>query len=1348
LSDSNAPTPLSLKLQDIAGNTFAQQDIFSIQDSAQLINIMFPNDGLYRVQVTGGALTSGSYRLQWMPQTIRPSGALRFGQTVSGLFTANQQAEKWTFSGTVGDQIALSLRRLQGDPFRGAFQILSASGVTLASAADLGNGEGARVDSLSLPFSGTYTVVVVNPDSAFKGASVYALGLTLQDTKAHAVGGMLTDGQTGVSELYPDDPVHTWLFSGHGGDVVTIQVTAQDHFLQPQLTLQNTNDQALIKATSRSDGTATIKAFKLPTDGVYALAVTGAANSSGSYRINLAFAPPAPAALATIKYGDSAVGLIANDRQTNLFLFNGQPGDLITAQVVREAGSNLTLTLELRTDNGALLAHSDGFGGDVAAITGYTLPDSGVYRLIVGRFGGAEGDTSGRLTITLTGQPANLPIRGVIKPAQLAQGRLDDATPTERWTFDGKAGQVISITTKATSGDLDTLLTLQTADKTTIASNDDFDGTNAALPGVILSADGTYTINVSRVGTRGHGSAGNYDLHLDTLFTMGGTTPATGTPISYGQRVVGTLDVTHPEARWTFEARAGDVVQVLLAHTSDDAPPALSIQDPSGHALINGTLHVGQTTIDRYQLPISGLFNISVKRPINARALYSPYALTLILLSSATETGIVTGGLLPADGSITGQLNATHALNLWLLQAAAGQSLTLNLTPLAGNLMAEIQVIDPGGRLLLAQSAAFDKGAHDLQIESLALPIGGLYAVVITPQQAEQSGTYRLITHLALGVDQSASIQVLAPNQTVQSALTDLRATEHWQFQAVAGQTINAQLLAVSGSWQPLLQLVGTDGQLVAASRLDQTPFGLVAVIDPVVIPTDGRYTLIAGRNGSGNGNYSLTYGVGSPVSVQLLAALPIRYGQTVQAVISPARAALWAFDAQNGDIVDVIVQPAVVGSAGTVLDAPRLTVEDTMGHTLMQAMPVVHESDVASLVVPGSGRYVIALNSDNASGYSLTIQNRPVAPPAKVAVRTLVNGKALQNGIDSSNLSDYWTFNARSGDGIQLQLARISGDLRLNVSLYGPNGYVGGTAADAQTASITLGALRLSYTGTYTVVVGRWLNAAGKTSGGYKITLSSVDVLSATATPDVGQSLVGAPIASLPAAGLTDRGMLPLNTGVKVDLNTDQIGHVWTFDAQSSPTIAVEVTSESASLALRAVIVAANGMTIGHAEAEADGHLILEAPLLVAGRYTLQILPITPGETGGYQLRLSYALAPLGGGRLVSGLPVNSTLSDSHFTDNWRFSVQKGSLVQIDARLTTGTAGLTYLLTDPAGHVISPASDSGTNQAATNGSNLHLILRMPSDGTYALLITRQGGAALQAISSYQLTVRIALPTF
>jgi hypothetical protein len=87
-------------------------------------------------------------------------------------------------------------------------------------------------------------------------------------------------------------------------------------------------------------------------------------------------------------------------------------------------------------------------------------------------------------------------------------GVLGGVIPTERWVFDGKAGQTFTITLNALDGTLDPALALLDASGKVIAQNDDAEdtalGPNAQLPQVKLSANGRYILEADRSNGEGH----------------------------------------------------------------------------------------------------------------------------------------------------------------------------------------------------------------------------------------------------------------------------------------------------------------------------------------------------------------------------------------------------------------------------------------------------------------------------------------------------------------------------------------------------------------------------------------------------------------------------------------------------------------------------------------------------------------------------------------------------------------------------------------------------------------------------------------------------------------------------
>src|SRR5258708_4053523 len=669
------PAPLGIRLLDTVGEVFAAQDAALTQGALRFSDIMLPAEGVYRVQVVGGSETGGTYNLSWQPEVAPLTlGALHYDESVGGVFTATHNADSWVFSGTAGDVISISLNYERGDKFAGGIQLRSENGLPLATVADLGNGAGARVDNLLLPFSGSYTLVVANPDPAFKGTGIYALNVNLQDSKARSMGTVLLAGQKGEGNIYADDPVDTWIFSARGGDEISITTRASDQFLKPRVELHTPTGVLLASAqadqTTRT-GVAKIESFRIELAGIYIITVNGGPDkTTGNYLVSLDSTAQPLSETTVINYGDTKEGLVANDRPQQVYNFSARKGDTVTASVAREAKSTLSTILSIRDESGNTLAQSDANGADTTSIDGLKLPSTGRYALVVGRYLAERGQTTGRFKVSLNGSPEDRPVKGSVPYGQVAIGHLGDDTPVDRITFTGKAGDVVGITSRATSGDLDTNLALEDSAGTVIAANDDANGTQAASAGLLLPAARNYSMVLSRLGTKKISNSGNYELTVNGLYQVNAAALPQSLS-SYGRSVIGTIAAKNDESHYTFSGNQGDEVTVNLVHQMDDCPTQLTLQDPANSILAQGTLGNGQTEITRYRLPVSGLYTVVIKRPLDAKQIYNPFALTLVLSSSAAAQS-QTGGVLAIGNTITGNFTSGQTAQYWLFQGQAG----------------------------------------------------------------------------------------------------------------------------------------------------------------------------------------------------------------------------------------------------------------------------------------------------------------------------------------------------------------------------------------------------------------------------------------------------------------------------------------------------------------------------------------------------------------------------------------------------------------------------------------------------------------------------------------------------
>jgi hypothetical protein len=108
----------------------------------------------------------------------------------------------------------------------------------------------------------------------------------------------------------------------------------------------------------------------------------------------------------------------------------------------------------------------------------------------------------------------------VLRPFEPVSGVLSDDQPSADWTFEGRAGAVVSLIARTVAGDLDPVLQIIGPDGEIVAENDDLDSLvrDAGLEALTLPADGAYTARVLRYQGAGGATSGTYELALTPGF--------------------------------------------------------------------------------------------------------------------------------------------------------------------------------------------------------------------------------------------------------------------------------------------------------------------------------------------------------------------------------------------------------------------------------------------------------------------------------------------------------------------------------------------------------------------------------------------------------------------------------------------------------------------------------------------------------------------------------------------------------------------------------------------------------------------------------------------------------------
>jgi hypothetical protein len=565
--------------------------------------------------------------------TTPTGGAITYGQTVSGQIVGFDYSDTWTFQGTGGDVVTLTMIATSGG-LDSYLTLRDPSGFDLATDDDSYGNLNSQIASYTLPATGTYTIIASRySGSSGSSSGTYQLTMTLGGTGATpgAVtgGGPISYGQTVSGLIDSFDTSDEWTFQGNVGDVITVSMLGSG--VDSYLILRDPQGIELITDDdSGGNLNSLISGYTLPSSGTYTIVATrfgqATGGSTGSYTLTLTFgtASVTPGGPITgggpIDYGDTVVGEIASFDPEDAWTFDGTQGDLVTI-TMSATGGNLDSYLTLLDPQGLEVAYNDDCCGSYnSQIAFFSLPSSGEYTVVASRYGQATGSSTGTYELNLAqespGGGNDQTGGGEIAYGDSVEGRINDTNPIDVWTFEGRAGDMVTISMQANQGSLDSYLQLLGPQGDEVAANDDSGGSlDAEIGSFRLPSSGTYSILASRFGGPGGTSSGSYELTLATGQDQGGGQDGGG-EIALGETSTGQITNGDPSDAWTFNGRAGDVVTITMEARSGDLDAYLYLYDPQGRELTtnNDSGSSLDAQILSYRLPSTGTYTIVATR--------------------------------------------------------------------------------------------------------------------------------------------------------------------------------------------------------------------------------------------------------------------------------------------------------------------------------------------------------------------------------------------------------------------------------------------------------------------------------------------------------------------------------------------------------------------------------------------------------------------------------------------------------------------------------------------------------------------------------------------------------------
>lgn len=448
-----------------------------------------------------------------------------------------------------------------------------------------------------------------------------------------------------------------------------------------------------------------------------------------------------------IQYQQTMTGKLTNDSFRIIYTFQGRKGDIIDATLT-PTDATLDPLLLLTDDQNNLLAIVDSGANFKASISEAQLPADGNYFLIVTRFGQQRGLTTGgySLTLTLAGvaNAGSGPNNAFLQYGDSVVGEINGEAFQQVYAFQATRGDVIQVTMKRISGDLDSYLILADANGNLIAVNDE----DPTVPGTLdagiyntrIEQSGTYQIIATRFGKAAGQSKGGYSLSL-TLVPNDqlGKKPEQAILLDNGMTLKGDVDSQNVLHFYVIEAHKNDVLTIVAQNTRGNLDPTLALftADLKPLATNDSGVRGASARISGYTVQSDGNYILVVSRFNADKGITSgSYAVSLVVHAGAT---VGAGGRLTLQygGAVSAIVNDTNPVQQITFAAGAGDVISVDMQATSGDLLPELILLDPSGK----QVALDDPGSGEAKLTRIKLGVVGNYVIAATRRGRDKGNT-------------------------------------------------------------------------------------------------------------------------------------------------------------------------------------------------------------------------------------------------------------------------------------------------------------------------------------------------------------------------------------------------------------------------------------------------------------------------------------------------------------------------------------------------------------------------------------------------------------------------------
>lgn len=461
------------------------------------------------------------------------------------------------------------------------------------------------------------------------------------------------------------------------------------------------------------------------------------------------------------------------------------------------------------------------------------------------------------------------------------QGTIDNTNFTASWSLLTASADRVAVRIERTGGTLiPTVSILDTNNQVLSQSRTSQDYASATIDSFKLPNAGEYVIRAGRDRADKGATTGTFTLTVIPLATADDNPQNTTIvgPILADTPLTGEITATHWYQRYTYDAQAGDTIEIQAQRTSGTLFPEVEVLDVNGSSLSTGyTNNTGDSADAVTTLPAKGQYTIAMTRAnrYNGDSL-GGYELTVALRGS----GEGSPNLLPLAGNVEynqelpGKITGARWYEDWQLTAQAGDTIRVTVQRADGNLVPEVAVLGGAGQNLGSASADThgDSVGLQAQIEHVKLRGPGTYTVRVSrvnEQRGVTTGSYKLIVAL-LGsgagspnlTTPSGAITLETP---VSGSLTGTRWMDSWTFDKPDDQPLYVTMQRTDGTLMPVIEIRDLNGQSLRTANPEPTQDHAILKLSMKA----GNYLLIAsrvnGQDGYTTGGYTMTVSATPP---------------------------------------------------------------------------------------------------------------------------------------------------------------------------------------------------------------------------------------------------------------------------------------------------------------------------------------------------------------------------------------------------------------------------------------------------------------------------------------------------